>query len=209
MENLVQFACDHHDYARWIFILLILLAGLNIPISIDLVILSAGALSSTCAAEEIPSIFLPVYAACCVSAWESYWIGRLIGPRLYHFPWFRHILSLKRIETLHYYYEKFGFLTFVCGRFIPGGVRNALFMTSGLGKMPFYKFALRDAFGCFLSCAFLFYLGHLFGRNYQTLLLYFKRYNLIVVALIAVLIGSYIIYSLFKKLLSRSLGKNE
>ena len=38
------------------------------------------------------------------------------------------------------FYKKYGALTLVIGRFIPFGVRNAIFLTSGISKMPFAKF---------------------------------------------------------------------
>lgn len=192
MESLLEFACEHAHSARWVFILLILLAGLNVPISIDILLITAGAVASTCIPEHAYSLFTGLFLACWVSAWEAYWLGRLLGPKLYEIRWFSHILTLKRIERLHRFYEKFGFLTFMVGRFIPGGVRNALFMTSGLGKMPFYKFILRDFPACLASCAFLYYLGYVFGQNYNIVVHYFKRYNTVVLLTIAIAIGLYI-----------------
>ncbi len=191
--DILQIACENEDIASWILVLLILLAGINFPLSLDIILISAGALGSTCLLEQTYSLFFIVFIASWISAWEAYWLGRLLGPKLYDFRWFSHILSLKRIERLHHYYEKFGFLTFMVGRFIPGGVRNALFMTSGLGKMPFYKFILRDLPACLLSCGFLYYLGYLFGMNYPVIVTYFKRYNLVVIIAIFLSIAVFLL----------------
>lgn len=186
MESLIGFACENAHAAHWIFFLLIMIAGLNVPISEDIVLLTGGALASTCLPENALQLFIWLFFACWFSAWEAYWIGRLLGPKLYDIKWFSHILSLKRIERLHYYYEKYGILTFLIGRFIPGGARNALFMTSGLGKMPFHKFILRDLPACLLSVSVLFYLGYLFGQNYHTIIRHFKTYNLIALIIIII-----------------------
>ena len=174
MDSLVTFAFERVEIAHWIFFTLIMLAGLNVPVSEDIIMISAGAITSTYIPEQTLWIFGWLFIACWVSAWEAYWIGRLLGPRLYNFKWFSWILNPEKIQRLNYYYEKFGMLTFLVGRFIPGGVRNALFMSSGLGKMPFHKFILRDLLGCFLSALLLFYIGYAFGQNVDTATAYFK-----------------------------------
>lgn len=198
MESILTFVCEHAVHAHWIIFTLLLLAGLNVPISEDLLLLTGGAIASSCLSPEHKiSLFVWLYFGCWFSAWEAYWIGRLLGPKLYEFRWFSHILTPKRIEKLHYYYEKFGILTFMVGRFIPGGARNALFMTSGLGKMPFWKFVLRDGFACIFSTSILFYLGHVFGENHELLFHYFKTYNFIFLTILAtaiIVIGCIILY---------------
>lgn len=199
MEGLVQFTCENAQSAHWFFILLIFLAGLNVPISIDAVLISAGALASTCSPSQTYTLFIWLFFACWIAAWEAYWIGRLLGPKLYDIRWFSHILTLKRIERLHHYYETFGFLTFMVGRFIPGGVRNALFMTSGLGKMPFHKFILRDFPACLLSCGVLFYLGYVFGLNYNIIIKYFKTYNIAVLFVIGLSVVLYFSFIWLRK----------
>ncbi|MFQ5729521.1 MAG: DedA family protein [Waddliaceae bacterium] len=204
METLVTLAYEQAHAAHWIFFLLIMLGGLNVPISEDIVLISAGALASIYIPENTFYLFGWLFFACWFSAWEAYWIGRLLGPKLYNIKWFSHILTAKRIERLHFYYEKFGFLTFMVGRFIPGGVRNALFMTSGLGKMPFYKFLLRDLPACLLSASFLYSLGYIFGQNAQSIIHFFKTYH--TVALI-ILFSSLVLYFPIIKIRRRRLKK--
>lgn len=203
MESLIFFICEHSQSAYWILFCLLLLAGLNVPISEDLLLMTGGIISSTCFTDhaqfETLFLFAWVYAGCWISAWEAYWVGRLLGPKLYTIKWFSHVITKKRIGKLHYYYEKFGILTFIVGRFIPGGVRNALFMTSGLGKMPFPIFLFRDGTACLISTSALFYLGHLFGKNYHQLLHYFKQYELAFVVLLIIVILAIITILFIKK----------
>jgi membrane-associated protein len=193
MEEFLNYICQHADYAYLIIFGMLMLAGLNIPFSEDLLLLTAGAIASTCLAGHWLHLYLWVFFGCWFSAWEAYWIGRSLGPKLYNIKWFNRILTRKRIEKLHYYYEKFGIFTFIVGRFCPGGVRNALFMSSGLGKMPFLIFIARDGFACVLSSSTLFYIGYFFGENYKTLLRYFKTYQEIllgiIIFIIAIIIG--------------------
>lgn len=191
MEWWVHFATEHVESAQWIFFVLIMLAGLSVPISEDIVLITAGALAGTCGSAECVSIFILVFVAAWVAAWEAYWIGRILGPKLFQLKWFSHILPPHRLERLHYYYEKHGILIFFVVRFIPGGVRNAFFMTSGMGKMPFVKFIARDFPACLLSASFLFALGYLFGINSEAIIQFFKTTHTIA---FAVALGALILY---------------
>lgn len=195
MESIFNFICLHVHDAYWILFLLLMLAGMNIPISEDLILLTGGALAGTCLETrgEVLHLYLWIYLGCWISAWEAYWLGRLLGPKLYEIRWFSRFITPKRIAKLHHYYERFGILTFIVGRFIPGGVRNALFMTSGLGKMPFLKFILRDGLACLLSSATLFYIGYIFGENYATLAHYFRRYEMMLGSIVILVIISAIV----------------
>lgn len=198
METIIASICENAHLAPWIIFGLLLLAGLNIPISEDILLLTGGMLAATCIPEETYRLYFWIYMGCWLSAWEAYWIGRLLGPKLYSIRLFKHIVTPARIDKLHHYYEKFGIFTFIVGRFIPGGVRNALFMTSGLGKMPFLTFIARDGLACLISSAIIFSIGYEFGENYQLIVHYVKRYELFV-ALAAIAVGLIILVILLKK----------
>jgi membrane protein DedA with SNARE-associated domain len=177
MDTYIAFVCEYAPQAPWIIFCLLMLAGLNVPISEDLLLLTGGAMASSCDSAHIFSLFIWTYVGCWVSAWEAYALGRFLGPKLYKIPWFNYLLSPTRVERLHVYYEKFGIFTFIVGRFIPGGVRNALFITSGMGKMPFLTFIIRDGVACLVSTSVIFYGGYLIGQNLPLLLETFETYR--------------------------------
>lgn len=187
MESFLSFICAHADQAHYIFFGLFLLAGINLPISEDLLLLTGGAIVSRCIPDQYVHLYLWMFFGCWISGWEAYWLGRWLGPKLYQIRWFKHVVTKKRIEKLHTYYEKFGIWTFIVGRFIPGGVRNALFITSGMGKMPFILFTLRDLVAAFISTNVVFYIGYAFGKHYEIIVENFLKYDkialLIVIAL--------------------------
>jgi membrane-associated protein len=184
METIFNYVCLHADQAQWIMFIMLLLAGFNIPFSEDALLIIGGAIASTCIKGHPLQMWFWLFLGCWISAWEAYWVGRLLGPKLYDVRWFRRIINPSRIRRLRYYYEKFGILTFIVGRFVPGGVRNALFMTTGLSKMPFGRFLLRDGIACLISSSTLFYLGYKFGENHEVLLGYFRKYEFIILSLI-------------------------
>ena len=193
MESFFSYICENASYAQWIIFCLLLLTGLNLPISEDLMLLGGGAIASTCIPDHALRLYIWIFLGCYLSAWEAYWIGRLLGPRLYHIPIFKSVVTPHRLDVLRYYYAKFGFFTFIVGRFCPGGIRNALFMSSGLTKMPFYLFILRDGLACLISTSILFHIGYQFGQNLDTLIFYFHRYtHWFFVVFLSIVIGALI-----------------
>jgi membrane protein DedA with SNARE-associated domain len=193
-EDILAFICANAHHAHWIIFGLLLLAGINVPISEDVILLTAGAIVATCLPDSFFYLYIWIFIGCWISAWEAYAIGRFLGPKLYDIKWFSHILTRSRIERLHYYYEKYGIMTFIVGRFIPGGVRNTLFMTSGLGKMPFLTFILRDLVAVAIQSSVLYYIGFQFGEHYHELIKIFVSYQRI---FLTTLLGAIILITLY------------
>lgn len=199
METLLGEICARAEIAHWIFFVMLILAGMNVPLSEDIILLMGGAITSTCIPDHALRMWIFLYLGCWFSAWEAYSIGRFLGPKLYDIRWFNHVINPERINRLHHYYEKFGFLTFVAGRFIPGGVRNALFMSCGLGKMPFLRFIVRDGFACLISTSTLFYLGYVAGENAHWIISTFKKYELFVILTVVVGVSSLLVWYRYRR----------
>ena len=178
LESFFSYVCENAHHAHWIIFSLFLLAGFNIPISEDLLMIGGGAIASSCIPEHTLRLYVWILMGCYCSSWETYWIGRLLGPKLYKIRLFSHVITPKRLEMLRYYYAKFGIFTFVIGRFCPGGVRNVLFLSSGLTKMPFHLYVMRDGFAALISSSVLFYLGYIFGVHFDVIIEYFHRYSI-------------------------------
>lgn len=193
-DSILTFMCLHAPEAHYYLFGLLLLTGVNIPVSEDLILVGGGVIVAVCLDEHYYLMLGWLYAGCLIAAYEAYWLGRIFGPRLYTLPGFRHIVTPERMQRLHRFIERFGVVTFMIGRFIPGGARNALFITSGLGSMPFVVFALRDGFAAIFSTWLLFHLGYLFGENYPVLFGYVSTYHHIVLLLFGVLAGMGLMY---------------
>ena len=103
------------------------------------------------------------------------------------------------MEKIKQFYEKYGLWTLVVGRFIPFGVRNCIFMSSGMSKLHFGKFILMDAVACAVWCSSLFYLFYTLGQNYDVIWHYLKTFNLIVFAAFSVTVIGLIWYKIRKK----------
>lgn len=199
MEPLIKSLVENFDSNYWICIPLILLAGINIPISIDLLLIAAGGLASLAMPEQAFPLLILLTFICWISAWEAYAIGRYFGPKLAKRRLFQTLLHPDKISSLQRYYQNYGWITFLIGRFIPGGVRNALFMSSGMTKMPFSRFIILDLPGCILSSATTYTLGYFFGSHYTEVMLFFKRYQNRTMILLASLLVLYGTLALFRK----------
>jgi membrane-associated protein len=194
MDTLIQFLFDNAHYAHWMIFGALMLAGFNIPISEDLMIILSAVLAATVVPENTIILFVTVFLGCYLSDWVCYWIGRKFGPKLWQMKWFAKTVNKKKLDLIHNYYEKYGFWTLLIGRFIPFGVRNCLFLTAGAGKMHFGKFILSDGIACIISNTALFTLAFYAGRNHEELLQFIKTFNIFLFILFLVLIIGLIWY---------------
>lgn len=179
MEDIIAYAINHLDIAHWILFGLLMLAGLNVPLSEDLLIIVGGGLASQVGLDHAVKLYLAVFLGAYLSDWEAYWLGRTFGLGLRRFSLFRYTLRPSRLRRLSYYFMRYGFRTLLVGRFIPFGVRNALFMTAGISRMSFPLFLMSDGLACICSTTFLFTMAYSFGKNYALLYLYVQSTHLL------------------------------
>ena len=117
--TMLEWIHSHAEYAHWILFGGALLAGMNIPISIDLLMILAATLAATIIPANILKLFLALFFGCLFSAWIAYWIGRKLGPRLHKLPLFSKMLSEKRMKKIKLFYDNRGPMAYILGRFIP------------------------------------------------------------------------------------------
>lgn len=165
----------HH--AHWIIFISLVLAGFNIPISEDLMLLTSGILASAFVPENTFVLWLSVFCGAYISDWIAYWTGRLLGPKLLTIKWLSRVVKRERLDKMHAFYERWGFFAFLFGRFVPFGVRNCLFISAGMGNMSFKKFLLVDGFASLISTTTAFYLAYTFGKHYHILWDFIKTYD--------------------------------
>jgi len=198
MTFCIEFIAEHAHQAHIYLFFLIMLAGLNVPLSEDVLLLIGGAFAGF-GEVGVHIMLLWLYAACILSAWEAYALGRILGPRLLTIPLFAKILPQRRQDKLKNAIAMYDPLPFFIIRFIPGGMRNAFFMTAGLTKMPFHLFAFKDAVACLLPLALLFSLGFFFGTHFEVLVHILRRCQLGILLFAAMIFFVWFIYTKRKK----------
>jgi len=76
---------------------------------------------------------------------SGYWIGRLVGPRIFRRPDGR-IFKKANIDKTHAFFDKYGGRAIVLGQFVPF-VRTYIPVAAGVGKMPYRHFAVFNVIG--------------------------------------------------------------
>ena len=190
VEEIFIYIQDNVAYAPFLIFGLLVMAGINLPISEDAMLFISALLAKQNPDQAI-SLFLGTYLGIYVSDLISYTLGWFLGPKLWKIPYLKKISGPEKVAKLGKFYQKNGLLTLLVGRFIPFGVRNALFITAGISKMNFAKFALFDLTAVTVSCSLYFSLYYTFGMD---IIEYVKRGNIILFTLFAIVLVIYFYY---------------
>jgi membrane protein DedA with SNARE-associated domain len=180
MNTIINFIFENAHIAHYIIFASLILAGLNIPISEDLMIIISAVIASTIIPQNTYILFISVFLGAYLSDWMVYWIGRKIGIKLWKVKWFKKTANKRKLSKIKLFYKKYGIYTLLIGRFIPFGVRNCLFLTAGMSKMNFVKFIIFDGIACLISNFVLFYIAFTASKNYDTIFKTLKKANLII-----------------------------
>jgi membrane protein DedA with SNARE-associated domain len=159
-----SFFSQHIEFFPLVALICLILAGLSVPISEDLIIIAGALVSQADRSLLVPSL-LAIYTGVIISDFMVYFIGALVRKGTLKGKFVSRILSLKLVERIRYALDKYGILTFIVCRFIPFGVRNTLFMTSGFFGLPLRRFALYDLIAVAISTNVLFFLVYIFGEE--------------------------------------------
>ncbi len=199
MTAWLDWIIQHGEQAHWLIFAGAILAGLSIPVSIDLLVMASGILAATVVPHHTIHLFLAIFLGCYCSAAIAYWIGRLGGKKLLKFAWFAKILTPERLKKIQQFYQKHGLITLILGRFIPFGVRNGIFLTIGASSFSFLKFLLWDLLAVFIWSTSCFYLFYKVGENYEVLLGHLKSFHLLLLGCLGVTLITLIWYKCRKK----------
>ena len=186
LEGIVAFLSGNSAFAPPAVFGLIILAGLNIPISIDVLLVFSALASATIMPHMLWPLYIAFILGCLVSAAIPYCIGRFLGHKRESIPLLRKVLSEERLVKLSLFYKKYGFWTFLVGRFIPFGVRNGFFMSQGISKTPYKKFLLYDGVACTIWVTLFFFSLYFLGQNFDSVLSSLKILNLVIFSLFVV-----------------------
>jgi len=192
MPDVIGWLSQNIEYFPIAAFFCLLLAGLNFPISEDLIIIT-GAL--ICQEREKPSLlvstFAAIYAGVVISDYFPYFLGKYIRKGTIKFRFAVRLASSKKLDRMHYYLEKHGIFTFIVCRFIPFGIRNTLFMSSGFFGLRLRRFALYDIIAATISVSTLFFLTYHFGDSIE------KPLNAVRIVLFVLLL-SIIVFIIFR-----------
>ncbi|MDR3625478.1 MAG: DedA family protein [Ignavibacteriaceae bacterium] len=107
-------------------------------------------------------LFLILLAAAVLGDTANYWIGHLIGPKIFQKENVR-FLKKEYLERTHKFYEKYGGKTIIFARFIPI-IRTFAPFVAGIGSMTYSKFIVYNIAGAAAWVAIFVYGGFYFGN---------------------------------------------
>ena len=138
----------------------LLLGSLGVPIPEEMAIIAAAILSHAGLARWW--LALPI---CLVGVLSGdmllYWVGRHWGENVLNWRVVRLVLTPKRTQWLQAAYRRHALKTLVTARHVMG-LRAAAFLTAGMARVPFWKFAVADAGAAALGVPLGFGLAYFF-----------------------------------------------
>ncbi|MBI4239018.1 MAG: DedA family protein [Deltaproteobacteria bacterium] len=130
-------------YGPWIYAFLFLIVFCETGLVVtpflpgDSLLFAAGALAGT-GALDCASVLAVLAGAAVAGDSTNYWIGRVVGPRLFHDARHR-FLNRRHLDQTHAFYARHGGKTVIIARFAPI-VRTFAPFVAGIGRMHYPRF---------------------------------------------------------------------
>lgn len=188
LSDIPDYLVSMAPYLHYIAFFLLILAGFNLPIPEDVVMIVSGSIAATIIPENTLIILIGCFLGAYISDINVYLIGRYFMKWIIRHKRMAKIIPVKKIETLEKYFARYGEKTLFFGRFIPFGFRNAVFMTCGILGMRLYHFLIIDFLALCTTTAILFTLGYKFGDKYQLVIDFANKFYFILFPIIVLVI---------------------
>lgn len=145
----------------------------------DSLLFAAGTFAAM-GALDLSSLLVLLTIAAVAGDTVNYWIGSLVGPKVFCRDDVR-FLNKKHLERTHHFYEKYGSKTIIIARFVPI-VRTFAPFVAGIGRMTYRRFISYNIIGGILWIAVCVLAGYFFGN----LPLVKENFSLAILAIIVV-----------------------
>lgn len=159
---IIDFFASYIHYWPLAAFVALLLAGFNLPVSEDAILIASAAICQDNKKLILPTIVF-VYLGIVLSDIISYLFGYICSKKLSGFKRVRRMLSSNKKYVIMKRIEEHGFGTFISIRFIPFGMRNLLFLSSGFFHLKWWKFMLFDFTAALISSQTLFWICFILG----------------------------------------------
>jgi membrane-associated protein len=155
------------QYGPWIYALLFFVIFAETGLVVfpflpgDSILFIAGTIVATAGLSVHLLVVLLIVAAILGDS-VNYAVGHYIGPRIYDKPdsrWFKQA----HLQKTQAFYDKFGGVTIIIGRFIPI-IRTFAPFLAGVAGMTYRRFLSYNVVGAVLWIGLLVYAGYLFGN---------------------------------------------
>ena len=162
--HLAAFVAQH---GAWVYALLFVIVFCETGLVVtpflpgDSLLFVAGTLAAA-GGMDIGLLMAVLSAAALCGDNVNYWIGRWVGPKVFHYErsrWF----NPRHLARTHEFYERHGGKTIIIARFMPI-VRTYAPFVAGLGAMPYPRYLAFCVAGALLWVGSLCLAGYFFGN---------------------------------------------
>ena len=173
------------QYGTWTYAILFLIifceTGLVVTPFLpgDSLLFAIGAISAQGGLDLILTFILLSIAAI-IGDTVNYWIGYLIGPKVFTSDSSRW-LNRKQLQRTHEFYEKYGGKTIIIARFMPI-IRTFAPFVAGIGRMSYGRFLLYNVVGGVVWIGAFLFAGYRFGN----IDLVRDNFSLVIIAIIII-----------------------
>ncbi len=130
-------------------------------------------------------------AGCVIGSWLAYVIGAWGGRPLVERYGKYLLVSHRDLDLADRWFQRHGDITIFIGRLLPV-VRTFIAFPAGVARMPLWRFTAYTFLGSLIWCWGLAWIGVKLGEHWDTLGVYFHRFDAVIVALIALGAGLYV-----------------
>jgi len=163
MPDIIVFLSQYIQFYPVVALLGLILAGLNLPISEDLIIITSAIVCHR-APSLLPLTLFVLYLGVISTDFFVYWVGTRVRKGNGISRFLTRMVLDKTLAKMRVYLDKYGIFTFIVCRFIPFGIRNTLFFASGLFNIRRRTFLVYDFIAAMISVNTLFFLVYSFGE---------------------------------------------
>jgi membrane protein DedA with SNARE-associated domain len=143
--------------------LLLVLCGVGVPLSEELVIITGGLVVAKSGAS-LPVMVCAAYLGILAGDSALYRLGRSLGPRVFSHPKLSKMLTPERITFLQKLFARRGAVAVFLARFLPG-VRAPAFLLAGASGVSYRRFLLADGIAAWIPALGMTWLGYRFGTQ--------------------------------------------
>ena len=170
-------------YGVWTYLILFLIIFLETGLVVtpllpgDSLLFAAGAFAAK-GALDVAWLFLLLSLAAVLGDTANYWIGCILGPKVFRQERVR-FLNKEYLDRTHQFYEKYGGKTIIIARFVPI-IRTFAPFVAGIGSMTYWRFIAYNVVGGVAWIAICLFAGYFFGN----LAVVKKNFTLVIFAII-------------------------